>query len=141
MLWVKSFHLFFVMSWFAGIFYLPRIFVNLAMTRDQNADTHQHLLLMARKLYRFMNPLMILSVILGIWLILTNPDYYLTAIWLHIKITLVVLLLIFHWLCGWFLRQFEAGNCKKSHVYFRFYNEAPVFILLAILILVVVKPI
>lgn len=135
MLWVKALHIIFVTSWFAGLFYLPRIYVNLAMEQDQQA--HARLILMANKLYRFMQPLMLLALVFGIWLWL---GYGFTGGWLHAKLTLVVLLLGYHHYCGRLLKQFKAQQNRHSHVWFRWFNEIPVLILFAAVILVVIKP-
>lgn len=138
MLWVKAFHIFFVVSWFAGIFYLPRLFVNLAMVSD--AKTAEHLLLMANKLYRFMMPWAVLSVVFGVWLVLFNPDYFLRQTWMYAKLALVAFLVVYHFVCGRFLNQFNRGVNCRSHVYYRWFNEAPVIVLIGVCILVVVKP-
>lgn len=138
MLWVKAFHIFFVVSWFAGIFYLPRLFVNLAMVDD--AATTKHLLLMANKLYRFMSPWAILSVVFGVWLILLNPNYFLQQHWLYLKLVFVVGLIAYHLLCGVYLRRFNASVNSHNHIFYRWFNEAPAVILIAVCILVVVKP-
>ncbi len=138
MQWVLTFHIFFIVSWFAGIFYLPRIFVNLAMVEDE--PTYQHLLLMANKLYRFMLPLAILAVVFGLWLLSYNVDYYLSQKWMHAKLAFVILLISYHFICGLYLNIFRRRENVKHHVFFRWFNEAPVFILLFITILVVVKP-
>lgn len=135
MLWVKAFHIIFVTSWFAGLFYLPRIYVNLAMEQDPQA--HARLILMAHKLYRFMQPLMLLALAFGLWLWL---GYGFKGGWLHAKLTLVVLLIGYHHYCGRLLKQFKAQQNRHSHVWFRWFNEVPVLILFAIVILVVIKP-
>jgi len=135
MLWVKALHIIFVTSWFAGLFYLPRIYVNLAMEQDPQA--HARLILMANKLYRFMQPLMLLALVFGIWLWL---GYGFTGGWLHAKLTLVVLLIGYHHYCGRLLKQFKAQQNQHSHVWFRWFNEIPVLILFAVVILVVIKP-
>lgn len=136
MLWIKAFHIFFVVSWFAGLFYLPRIFVNLAMATG--AEERARLLLMARKLYRFVTPIGALALVFGTWLWL---GFGFSGIWLHIKLALVLFLVGYHFYCGKLLREFEQGANLRSHVWFRVFNEAPVLALLAIVILVTVKPI
>jgi len=137
MLVVKTLHIWMVISWFAGLFYLPRIFVNLAMVPADSIAERDRLLLMAGKLYKFMTPLAILAVALGLWLWF---GYGFSGGWLHAKTTLVAVLLGYHWHCGRVLKQFQRGGNMKSHVWFRFYNELPVIILLIILFLVVLKP-
>lgn len=135
MLWIKAFHLIFVTSWFAGLFYLPRIYVNLAMEQDPQAQAR--LLLMAHKLYRFMQPLMLLALVFGIWLWL---GYGFKGGWLHAKLTLVIVLIGYHHYCGRLLKQFRAQQNRHSHVWFRWFNEVPVLLLFAVVILVVIKP-
>jgi putative membrane protein len=137
MLWVKAFHIVFVTSWFAGLFYLPRIFVNLAMETDPHARTR--LLLMARKLYRFMTILAVPALIFGLWLWLGYGIGAQTR-WMYAKLAIVVLLLGYHHACGRLLAKFAGGAPARSHVWFRWFNEAPVLMLLAAVLLVVLKP-
>jgi putative membrane protein len=134
MLWIKALHIVFVVSWFAGLFYLPRIFVNLAMETDATATTR--LLAMARRLYRFMSMLAIPAVLFGLWLM----SYGFSGGWLHAKIVLVVLVIGYHHACGALLKKFELGKNRRSDRWYRWFNEVPVVLLLAIVILVVVKP-
>jgi putative membrane protein len=141
MLWIKAFHILFVMSWFAGLFYLPRIFVNLAQETETVAT--ERLLLMARKLYRFMLPLALLALVFGAllaWMQYDSPDGFRMPAWLHAKLGFVVLVIGYHHACGALLKKFENGVNKRSHVWFRYFNEVPVILLLAIVVLVVVKP-
>ena len=138
--WVKALHIIFVTSWFAGLFYLPRIFVNLAMVPADSTAERERLLLMARKLYRFMTPLAVLALVFGLWLWL---GYGVGGGWMHAKLALVVLLIGYHLYCGQLLKQFQAGAgaaIARSHVWYRIFNEAPVLVLFAVVILVVVKP-
>ncbi|MBI1394352.1 MAG: CopD family protein [Betaproteobacteria bacterium] len=135
MLLVKSLHIVFVVSWFAGLFYLPRIFVNLAM-EDESA-ARARLLLMARKLYRFMTILALPAIAFGLWLWL---GYGITGGWMHAKLGLVVVLIGYHHGCGRLLKRFEAGTNRHSHRWYRWFNELPVLILVAVVILVVMKP-
>jgi len=137
MLWLKAFHIFFVVSWFAGLFYLPRIFVNLAMVPADSPAERERLLLMARKLYKFVTPIGLLAVGAGLWLWL---GYGFGGGWLHAKTMLVAVLLGYHVYCGKLLKDFAAGRNARSHVWFRVFNELPVLLLLAVCILVVVKP-
>lgn len=139
MLWVKAFHILFVASWFAGLFYLPRIFVNLA--QETQPAVVSRLLLMARKLYRFTSMLSVPAVLLGLWLYLgygigKGPGNG----WMHAKLAVVVLTIGYHHACGSLLRKFEAGRNVRSHVFYRWFNEVPVLLLLAAVIFVVVKP-
>ena len=141
MLWIKAFHIVFVASWFAGLFYLPRIFVNLAMVPDDSEAERARLLLMARKLMRFTTLLSVPAIALGIWLwwgvgIGWGPG----NAWMHAKLALVLLIVGYHHACGGLLKKFEAKQNTHSHVWFRWFNEAPVLMLVAVVILVVVKP-
>lgn len=137
MLIIKTLHIWMVISWFAGLFYLPRIYVNLAMVPADSVAERERLLLMAGKLYKFMTPLGVLAVITGLWLWF---GYGFNGGWLHAKTTLVAILAAYHWHCGRLLGDFRAGRNQRSHVWFRFYNELPVVVLLIVLFLVVLKP-
>ena len=141
MLWVKAFHIVFVASWFAGLFYLPRIFVNLAMVPPDSSAERERLLLMARKLMRFTTLLMIPALGLGfvLWLVYGIGQGEGNG-WMHAKLALVVLAVGYHHMCGAMLRKFEAHVNQKSHVWFRWFNELPVVLLTLTVILVVVKP-
>ena len=141
MLWIKSFHIVFVASWFAGLFYLPRIFVNLAMVPPQSVAERARLLLMARKLLRFTTLLAVPALGFGLWLWLgygiargTGPD------WLSAKLVVVLLAVAYHGSCAVLLRQFQAGHAGHGHVWYRWFNEVPVLLLLAAVVLAVVKP-
>lgn len=141
MLWVKSFHIVFIASWFAGLFYLPRIFVNLAMVPPESVAEHERLLLMAHKLFRFMTLLAVPALALGLWLWLgygigTGAGNG----WLHAKLFIVLLLLGYHHACGVLLRQFRTGQNRRNHLWFRWFNEAPVILMIVAVVLVVVKP-
>ncbi|GDX57919.1 membrane protein [Comamonadaceae bacterium] len=141
MLWVKAFHIVFVASWFAGLFYLPRIFVNLAMVAPDSQAERDRLLLMARKLLRFSTLLAVPALALGFWLWLgygigRGPGND----WMHAKLLVVVLSLVYHHVCARLLRQLAQGQSLHSHVWFRWFNELPVLLLLAAVVLVVVKP-
>ena len=139
MLWIKTFHIVFIASWFAGLFYLPRIFVNLAQQTDPAVQ--QVLVGMARRLYRFTNILAIPAVLLGLWLYVQygigrGPG----SGWMHAKLALVVLVIGYHHSCGVLLRKFEQGTNRRSHVFYRWFNEVPVLMLVAVTALVVIKP-
>lgn len=136
--WLKAFHIIFMVCWFAGIFYLPRLFVHHALSED--AATRDRLAIMERKLYRFTTPFAWLTVGLGLALVAGNLEFYKTQYWLHAKIALVLPLIVYHLQCGRMLRQFATGEIRHGHVYYRVFNELPVLILFAIVILVVVKP-
>ncbi len=135
MLTLKSLHIIFVVSWFAGLFYLPRLFVNHAMVED--AATRERLALMEYKLYRFITPIGILAVGLGLWLWF---GYGFAGGWLHVKTLLVLVLIAYHLYCGKLLRDFAAGRNIRGHVWFRVFNEIPVVILAVVVFLVVMKP-
>jgi putative membrane protein len=139
MLWVKAFHIVFVASWFAGLFYLPRIFVNLAMVEPQSIAERARLLLMARKLLRFSTLLAIVALVMGLWLWL-GYGIGRGAGWMHAKLALVLLAIGYHHACGVLLRGFEAGSDRRGHRWYRWFNEVPVLLLTGVVILVVVKP-
>ena len=140
-LWVKAFHIVFVSSWFAGLFYLPRIFVNLAMVPPDSHAERERLLLMARKLYRFSNVLMVPALALGLLLWL----YYGIGLgagngWMHAKLLGVVVVIGYQHVCRGMLRKFERSANHRSHRWFRVFNEVTVLLFIAIVVLVVVKP-
>jgi protoporphyrinogen IX oxidase len=136
--WVKSFHIFFVICWFAGLFYLPRLFVWHAMTEDEAG--RERFKVMERKLYRgIMTPCMVLTLLFGAWMIFLNPAYIQFG-WMQAKIALVLLVVVYHHLCLYHMKRFREDRNTHSHVYFRWFNEAPTVVLLLIVILVVVKP-
>lgn len=139
MLWVKAFHIVFVASWFAGLFYLPRIFVNLAMVPPQSTAERERLLLMARKLLRFTTLLAVPAVLLGLWLWL-GYGIGRGAGWMHAKLLFVLLTIGYHHACAVLLRKLAAGSSTRSHRWFRWFNELPVLFLVAAVVLVVVKP-
>jgi len=139
MLWIKALHIVFVTSWFAGLFYLPRIFVNLA--EEAPGPATDRLLKMARKLYRFTLGLSVIALVLGLILFL----YYGIGLgpgnaWMHAKLGVVVLILGYQHACGSLLKKFELGKNQRSHVWYRYFNEIPVLMLVAVVCLVVVKP-
>lgn len=139
MLWIKSLHIVFVASWFAGLFYLPRLFVNLAMVPPGSEAERARLLLMARKLMRFSTMLAVPALAFGTWLWLGYGIGSGQA-WLHAKLVVVLLVVGYHHACGRLLRSFEAGGRMRSHVWYRWFNEIPVLLLLAAVVLAVVKP-
>ena len=139
-LWVKAFHFVFVASWFAGLFYLPRILVNLAMVPADSHAERERLLLMARKLYRFANVLMVVALVLGCWLWWGFGMARFTGGWLHAKLVLVVAVIGYQHLCRGHLRRFERLANTRSHRWFRVFNEVSVLLFIAIVVLAVVKP-
>ncbi|HEY6609900.1 MAG TPA: protoporphyrinogen oxidase HemJ [Pseudomonas sp.] len=138
-LWLKALHIIAIVCWFAGLFYLPRLFVYHAMSED--APSRERFCIMERKLYRgIMIPSMIATLVFGIWMLALNPGLFASGGWLHAKLALVVLLIGYHHGCGALLKRFARGDNQRGHVFYRWFNEVPVLFLLAIVILVVVKP-
>ncbi|MDT8398847.1 MAG: protoporphyrinogen oxidase HemJ [Pseudomonadales bacterium] len=139
MLWLKAFHIIAVVCWFSGLFYLPRLFVYHAMSDDKVSQ--ERFKVMERKLYRgIMTPSAVIAMALGIALITLNPGYYLQSGWMLAKLAGVFLLLIYHMKCWDYLKAFRDDNNTHGHVFYRWFNELPVILLFAIIILVVVKP-
>ena len=137
MLWVKALHIVFMVTWFAGLFYLPRLFVYHALSED--ALSQERFKVMERKLFwGIMTPGAVLTIAFGLWLWL---GYGISGAWLHAKLALVVVLVAYHAWCGKLMLDFRANRNAKSHVWFRWFNEFPVVVLVASVILVVVKPI
>ena len=136
-LWIKAFHIVFVASWFAGLFYLPRILVNLAQVSADSHAERERLLLMGRKLNRFATMLMVPALVLGLWLWL---GYGVGGRWLHAKLVLVLAVMGYHHVCGALLRAFEQSRNRRSERWLRVFNEMSVLIFIAVVVLVVVKP-
>ncbi len=137
MLWIKALHVIFMVTWFAGLFYLPRLFVYHAMSEDKTSI--ERFKIMERKLfYGIMTPGGVLTVIFGLWLWL---GYGVTGGWMHIKFTLVLVLVAYHIYCGKLLNDFKTDRNTRSHVFYRWFNEFPVLLMIAIIILVIVKPV
>jgi protoporphyrinogen IX oxidase len=137
-LWVKAFHLIAVICWFAALFYLPRLFVYHALSEDD--ISRERFKTMERKLYRgIMTPSMIATLVLGFWLLYLVPGY-LQMGWIHAKLTLVFILVLYHFYCGHLLKTFRDDRNRHGHVFYRWFNEFPVLILIAVVILAVVKP-
>ncbi len=141
MLWVKALHIVFVTSWFAGLFYLPRIYVNLALVGSGQAQQNERarLLTMARKLLRFMLPLAVLAIGFGVWLWI-GFGIGRASLWMHLKLAIVLLLMGYHAYCAHLLTQFELGKNRRGHLWYRWFNEIPVVLLVVAVVLVVVKP-
>ncbi len=137
MLWVKTFHIVLVASWFAGLFYLPRIFVNLALETEPAAV--QRLLTMARKLFRFMTIIAVPALACGLWLWLVAGIGSGQG-WIHAKVGVVVLLIAYHAYCGRLLATFARGANRRPAGWYRMFNELPVLGMLAAVALVVIKP-
>ncbi|MCH8499814.1 MAG: protoporphyrinogen oxidase HemJ [Marinobacter sp.] len=139
MLWVKAFHIIAMVCWFAGLFYLPRLFVYHAASED--SVSRERFKVMERKLYRgITTPSMIATLVFGFWLITYNPAGYMAQGWLHAKLALVALLVIYHFYCGHLVRVFSRDANRRSHVFYRWFNELPVLVLLAVVILATVRP-
>ena len=136
MLWIKSLHIIFMVTWFAGLFYLPRLFVYHAMSNDK--ISHERFLVMERKLfYGIMTPGALLTLFFGLWLWL---EYGFNGLWMNIKIALVITLIIYHAICLKYLNAFKQKQNKRSHIFYRWFNEFPVVMLILIVFLVVLKP-
>ncbi len=139
MLVIKAFHIIAMVAWFAGLFYLPRLFVYHAESSD--ALSNDRFKIMERRLYYGITwPAALLTSVLGLILLSYNPGYYLTTGWMHAKLSLVVLLWIYHLGSGHFLKQFAKDKNRKKAFFFRVFNELPVLLLVGIVLLVVVKP-
>ena len=139
MLWIKAFHIIFMVTWFAGLFYLPRLFVYHAKTTD--AISIERFKIMERKLYYgIATPGGVLTIIFGIWLFSFDSAGYLHAGWFHLKLLLILLLILFHLYCGKLRKNFYADRNQHGHVFYRWINEIPTVLLIAIVILAVVKP-
>lgn len=135
-LWVKVLHIFFVIGWMSGLFYLPRIFVHYQFGKQENVSV-ERLPYMAQKLFSFMTIIGILAILSGVYLL--TPIGF-KSLWIHIKLTLVLLLVIYHFICGILISKMKKGTLKGSHIFYRFFNELPLFFLLLILLMVVFKP-
>lgn len=141
MLWIKAFHIVFVAAWFAGLFYLPRILVNLAMVPTESHAERERLLLMGRKLLRFSVVLAVPAIGLGLWMLMQNASGYLTGRgWMHAKLLLVVGVIGYHHACARLLGRFEHLQNRRSHRWYRVFNEVSVLFFAAIVVLAVVKP-
>lgn len=139
MLWLKALHIISLVTWFAGLFYLPRLFVYHSMTSD--VISSERFKTMERKLYRgIMMPGMIMTIIFGGWLLLQFDRMFLSTLWLQIKLALVATLIIYHFYCGHLVKVFKNDNNQYSHIFYRWLNEYPTIVLIAVVILTVVKP-
>ena len=138
MLWLKAFHIIFVVCWFAGLFYLPRLFVYYAAS--EHPQTRAQLAIMSRKLYRFVTPIMLIAIAFGFAMMSPNLEYYLQAKWLWIKLAGVAFLVVYHFQCGRYVKLINEHTDQHSHVFYRFFNEVPVIFLFLIVILAILKP-
>lgn len=138
-LWFKALHIIAVICWFAGLFYLPRLFVYHAAAEDD--ISHERFCIMERRLYRgIMTPAMIATVILGLAALTINYQYYLSQGWMHTKLALVALLVIYHFVCGAYVKRFTQRKNQHTHVFYRWFNEAPTLLLVGAVLLVVLRP-
>ncbi len=139
MLWVKAFHIIFMVTWFAGLFYLPRLFVYHAMSDDSISNARFKI--MERKLfYGIMTPGGVLTVIFGLWLIFGYGLGINSGAWFHAKMALVLILIAYHVWCGRIVAGFKHDRNRHGHLFYRWFNEFPVLILIAVVILAVVRP-
>jgi len=137
MLWIKAFHIISMVTWFAGLFYLPRLFVYHADCHDQTG--HERFLVMERKLLDIMSVGALLTIILGIWLV-ARWHWPLTESWLQVKLVLVGGLILYHRQCEKLVKQFRLGENRHSGTYYRWFNEIPAVLLVAIILLAVIRP-
>ncbi len=138
MLWIKAFHIIFVVTWFSGLFYLPRLFVYHAMSKD--SISQERFKIMERKLYYgIATPSAVFATLFGLILLTSNFDWYIHQAWLQAKLALVLVLWIYHFFCGYYLRQFKHDRNRHSDKFYRWFNEFSVIILVAVVLLVVVK--
>lgn len=139
MLWIKAFHLISMVCWFAGLFYLPRLFVYHSEASD--TISLERFKVMEKKLYYYIaTPSMLLTLFFGVWLLMYGWGAYKTAGWMHTKLLLVVLLIGYHHICGYYVKQFAQNKNRHSSRFYRIFNEVPVVFLIAIIILAVVRP-
>lgn len=139
MLWIKAFHIVFMVTWFAGLFYLPRLFVYHTLSDDDISI--KRFKIMERKLFfGIMTPGAVITIVMGLWLWIENWSFYMGTGWLHAKLSLVGILVVYHIHCGKLLFDFKHNRNRHGHVYYRWYNEFPVLILIAIVVLAVVRP-
>ncbi len=137
--WIEALHIISVVCWFAALFYLPRLYVYHAQAEDDISI--ERFKVMERKLYRGIGtPSMVATLVFGVWLVSLAPDYYLSQTWFGVKVFLVFLLLAYHGLCWHFLRQFRDNLNQRNHIFYRWFNEIPVLILIGVVVMVVVKP-
>ncbi|PCJ24208.1 MAG: TIGR00701 family protein [SAR86 cluster bacterium] len=139
MLWVKAFHIIAVICWFSGIFYLPRLFVYHAMSEDQISK--DRFVIMERKLFwGITTPSAIVAILLGSWLLMANASYFMVWWWMKVKLGLVALTVVYHCYCWWYMQKLREDSSRRTHVFFRIFNELPIFMVVGIVILIVVKP-
>ena len=139
MLWVKAFHIIFIVCWFSGLFYLPRLFVYHSMSKDQISK--DRFVIMEQKLFwGIMTPSAIAAIVFGAWLLVENWSYFMAWWWMRVKLGLAILLVAHHFYCWWYMVKLREDSSFRTHVFFRIFNEIPVFILIGAVVLIVVKP-
>ena len=139
MLWIKALHIIFMVTWFAGLFYLPRLFVYHAASEDQISN--DRFKVMERKLFfGIMTPGAVLTIIFGLWILIPSWEAYMIGDWMSVKLGLVCALVFYHAWCGFLVSAFKSDRNQRSHVWFRWFNEIPVIMLIAIVMLVIIKP-
>ena len=139
-LWPKALHIIFMVSWFAGLFYLPRLFVHHAMSEEEPA-LNEKFKVMERKLYYFITPWMILTLVFGLWMLFAGAwTAWGGMLWLHVKLLLVGILVAYHFYCGKLVKDFKLNRNRHSHVWYRWFNEFPLLILVAVVLLATLKP-
>lgn len=137
-LWIKALHIIFMVTWFAGLFYLPRLFVYHANPDYQKS--HQDYIVMEKRLFMMMTLGLVTTLFFGLWLLHTNLELYLSQGWMHAKLFLVAILTAYHIYCWFLMRSLANGNNSHSHKWYRYFNELPTLLLIATVILAVVKP-
>jgi putative membrane protein len=139
MLWIKAFHIIAVICWFSAIFYLPRLYVYHVLSDDQ-ISIDRFMVMESKLFWGIMTPSAVATVFLGGWLISLNPNYFFSATWMQLKLGFVCGLLVYHYLCWHYMMQLRENICDKTHRFFRFFNEVPVLVMVAVVLLVVIKP-
>ena len=139
MLWIKAFHIIAVICWFSAIFYLPRLYVYHVLSDDQ-ISIDRFMIMESKLFWGIMTPSAVATVFLGGWLISLNHNYFFSATWMQLKLGFVCGLLVYHYLCWHYMMQLRENICDKTHRFFRFFNEVPVLVMVAVVLLVVIKP-
>lgn len=140
MLWVKAFHIIAMVCWFAALFYLPRLFVYHTMSVEEHTSNERFKIMERKLFWGIMTPSAIITILLGFWLVSYNASYYMQQGWFHAKLSMVLLLVIYHLFCGIYVRKFAHDSSTRSSRFYRIFNEIPVLMLVCIIIFVVVKP-
>jgi putative membrane protein len=138
--WIKAFHIIFMVTWFAGLFYLPRLFVYHSMAGNDSRGIARFVIMERKLFWGIMTPGAIVTVVLGLWMLVANWSGYMHAGWMHTKLFLILLLIGYHVWCGKLLIDFRNGENRHSHVWYRWFNEVPVVFLIGIVVLAIVRP-